>query len=81
MKQTMRSSRPLSALTCGAAWVLLAACGGDPSPVSGATIPTGSVVEFTGYVAAQPNDDRSEPVDVDGVLPPTSETAEPVDVN
>lgn len=80
MKQTTHSSRPLAALMCGTAWVLLAACGGDPLTGSAGLIPTNSVGEFSTYVGTQPADERSEPVDVEAVLPPTSETAEPVDV-
>lgn len=80
MKHTTRSTRPLAALTCAMAWALLAACGGDPAPGANGAIPVGSVGEFTGFVASQSANDTSEPVDVESVLPPTSETAEPNDV-
>jgi hypothetical protein len=61
------------------AMAALSACGGlrdDDPPV--ATIPVTSIEAFTGYVASQPaNDEVASPIDLEGVVPPTSETAEP----
>jgi hypothetical protein len=66
----------------------LAACGGsgggDTPPVADSnTVPataTASAEAFTGYAAGLAEDDRREPLNVDGLVPPTSETAEPLPV-
>lgn len=69
------------------AWVgaatLLAACGGNDEVTleSPDTVPasaTASPQAFTRYAAALPEDDRREPLHVEGLVPPTSETDEPV---
>ena len=70
--------------------LLLSACGGrdnddamEPAPDDRA-VPASALASpqaFTRYTAARPADDRAEAVELDGVTPPTSETAEPDDVN
>lgn len=70
---------PLTAVFAGA--VLLLACGGsdDPPPVD-TTVPASaqaSAEAYTAFAAALAEDDRREPLSLDGVVPPTSETAEP----
>lgn len=68
-----------------AAAALLAACGGGsdgPAAVAD-TVPasaTASPEAFTRYAASLPEDDRREPLRVDGLMPPTSETAEPLPI-
>ena len=80
----MRQSLSHAAALLGAA-CLLAACGGGDAPVAvtPGTVPdsvTTSPAAFTQYAAKLPPDDRSEPLQVDGLVPPTSETAEPLPV-
>lgn len=65
-----------------AAALALAACGGGgghDAPVSDTVPPaaTASPRAFTGYVGALPADDTGEPLKLDGVLPPASDTDEP----
>lgn len=60
----------------------LAACGGgdnDAAPVSDSVPPaaTASPQAYTGYVGSLPADDTGEPLKLDGVLPPASDTDEP----
>lgn len=85
-------SRPSGALRAArrpvllAAVVLLAACGGrddehamEPAADDRA-VPARALASpqaFTRYAASRPADDRADPVELDGVTPPTSETAEP----
>jgi hypothetical protein len=64
---------------------LLAACGGGSDGLGAVadTVPasaTASPEAFTEYAAALPENDRREPLRLDGLVPPTSETAEPVPV-
>jgi hypothetical protein len=54
----------------------LTACGGKPNDSD--SIPTATVGDFSQWVGSRPSDDGAEPLEVDTVLPPTSETAEPV---
>ena len=73
----------LMALTAAA----VAACGGGGGDDS-AIDPTGSVppdavgtgAAYADFVGRQTPDDQAEPLDVTGVLPPTSETDEPKDL-
>lgn len=65
--------------------VLLAACGGsddDPAPTApDNTVPASAQASpeaYAAYVGALAEDDRREPLSLAGVVPPTSETAEPV---
>lgn len=77
----------LQVILIGAAVALLAGCGGGggngdtvEAPVGTQGVPasaTASPKAFSSYVASLPADDRAEPLDLDGVMPPTSETAEP----
>lgn len=59
----------------------LSACGSSyDDDVSSTAIPVGTTAEFSGYVGSRAADDTGEPVDIDTLMPPTSETAEPIDV-
>jgi hypothetical protein len=66
----------------------MAGCGGSdyrpapppPPPSSAPTVPASalvSVAAFSAYVGSREADDRGEPLMLDGVVPPTSETDEP----
>ena len=81
----------ITSLAALGAAALLAACGGggsgggsgdapaemdDPMPAS----VTASPEALAQYVAALPEDDRREPMNVAGLVLPTSETAEPAAV-
>lgn len=75
-------------LITAVAVVTLAACGSrDDSapapPAAAAEVPASAganVDTFVGYVAALPADDQREPLGVDAVEPPTSDSAEPLAV-
>ena len=78
----MNRLTPLMAALASA--VLLAACGGsgsdDDEAAPSNTVPASaqaSAEAYTAFAAAQPEDDQREPLTLDGVVPPTSETAEP----
>lgn len=66
-----------------AATAALAACGGgggNDAPVATDTVPpaaTASPQAYTSYVGSLPADDSGEPLKLDGVLPPASDTDEP----
>lgn len=75
------------ALVAGAAvLVLLSACGGSsdaPGPVAEAEVPTSASASpqaYSAFAGSLTADDRGEPLNVDKVTPPTSETAEPADI-
>lgn len=74
MTATLPRTMALAALLAAG----LAACGGKPD--EGNTIPTATVGDFSQWVGSRPADESAEPLDVEGVLPPTSETAEPVEL-
>jgi hypothetical protein len=83
----MKSS---SAIACLAMLSLLAACGGsDSEPVAEApavtlAVPasaTASTLAFSNYAKSLSADDRGEPLDVAQVVPPTSESEEPIALN
>jgi hypothetical protein len=66
---------------------LLAACGGDPGQASAEAPPAANEVPaeanasstaFVAWMDRQPESDTREPLGVDGAMPPTSETDEPV---
>ena len=76
--------------TMGAAAVLalLAACGGGNDPVAAVVdntiVPAGAAASpaaFSGYIGTMAADDRAEPLNVDAVTPPTSDTTEPADMS
>jgi hypothetical protein len=64
------------------ALALLSACGDgggiDNGGNSGGGIPTATVDEFSAWVASRAPDDASEPLVVDGLSPPVSDTTEPM---
>lgn len=72
-----------------AAMVLLAtlsACGGgdDTVPTVPDQVPASALVSaqaFSTYAGSLPLDDRAEPLSLDGIEPPTSETEEPIDAS
>ncbi len=81
------SLRPL-VLVC-VATLALAACGGNDGddPVSMADDPgqvpasaTGSATAFSAYVAGLPASDSAEPLTLTGLVPPVSDTDEPIAV-
>ncbi len=75
---------------CASALVLLSACGGSSDPVVEAppaaadnTVPasaTATPLAFSQYSGSLTSDDRAEPLDIEQVQPPASETEEPIDV-
>lgn len=75
-------------ITAAAMLLLLAACGGGGSgpldtPVAN-EVPasaTASPEAYSRYVGSLATDDRAEPLNVDNVVPPTSESAEPIGVS
>ncbi len=59
----------------------LAGCGSSDSNDPGSVaIPVTSSADFTTFVGSRTGDDLSEPLDIETLMPPTSETAEPIDV-
>jgi hypothetical protein len=62
--------------------MLLSACGDsggvDNGGNNGGGIPTATVDEFSTWTATRLSDDQAEPLDVDGLSPPTSDTTEPL---
>ncbi len=75
-----------TALSMLFAAALLTACGGggghseDSGPE---TVPAAAIASpeaFTQYLAARSDDERREPVAIDDLMPPTSETDEPLPV-
>lgn len=79
-------NKPISlAAVLGAASLLLSACGGGsdgvvPVPDTVPTSASATPEAFTQYAATLPEDDQREPLKVDELVPPTSETAEPAPV-
>ena len=77
-------ARRLAGASLGLVVLLLTACGGGggaelPPPVA-PSVPasaTASVSAWTSFAAALPISDSAAPLDLDGVMPPLSETAEP----
>jgi hypothetical protein len=76
-------------LSIGAA-ALLAGCGGGHGDSAGNDAATSAEVPasasaspraFSAYVGSLPADDRAPPLAIDKVVPPTSETSEPIDVS
>lgn len=71
-------------LVGAAAIALLSACGGSSyEPVADGEVPTSatnSPQAYSAYAGSLAADDRAEPLNVDKVTPPTSETAEPADI-
>jgi hypothetical protein len=74
-----------TSLSLASAVALLVACGGgggdaDTTPPTVPPSATASPEAFTQFVSAQVEDDLIEPVVLNGVVPPSSETAEPLPV-
>jgi ABC-type glycerol-3-phosphate transport system substrate-binding protein len=76
-------------LFLGAALLALAACGGggggnEPSAVDDTTVPASALESpesFSRWVAQRPASEDKEPLVMIGVLPPTSDSSEPIDIN
>ncbi len=62
------------------ALITLAACSGKTDDPAAGGIPVATVVDYSNYVGSRSDDNTGEPLEVDDVMPPTSETAEPIDV-
>ena len=78
------SARSLAGAGLTVAALLLAACGGGsyvelpPEPATSVpTSATASVSAWTSYVAGLPVSEGAAPLEMDGITPPVSETAEP----
>jgi hypothetical protein len=62
---------------------LLSACGGgraDAPPLASNRVPASALVSataFTSYVGSLPASEQADPLGLDGVLPPTSDTDPP----
>ena len=67
-----------------AAAAMLAACGGGDRvtvPEEGRAVPASATVSpaaYSAYVGSLPANDTAEALNLDGVVPPVSETAEPI---
>jgi hypothetical protein len=81
--------KSLAYATALAAGLLLAACGGgggspEPAPAPSANdVPssaTASPTAFVNWTAELPASDTKEPLKIEGAMPPTSETDEPLPV-
>ena len=71
-------------MAAAAAALALAACGGGGSDRDDDTVPElalESPESFTSWVGGRRANDDREPLIVLGVMPPTSETAEPSDID
>jgi hypothetical protein len=83
-----RSHTTKAKLCMAAALLALAACGGgsDDTPIAedDSTVPASALESpesFSRWLAARPANDVKEPLLMDGVLPPTSDSAEPIDID
>lgn len=80
----MKTPRSIAGLALA---TLLTACGGGhdgDAPRAGDRVPPGATASpeaFARYVGSLPADDRAEPLDLTGVEPPRSDTAEPIEVD
>ena len=78
--------KTLSWIAAGAALLLLAACGSVDDvnlPAAANEVPasaTASPAAFTAYTGSLPPDEQANALDVETVVPPTSETTEPSEV-
>jgi ABC-type glycerol-3-phosphate transport system substrate-binding protein len=75
-------------LAAAAALLALAACGGgggsDTPIVDDSTVPASALESpesFSRWVGDRPASEDKEPLLMMGVLPPTSDSAEPIDIN
>jgi ABC-type glycerol-3-phosphate transport system substrate-binding protein len=68
-------------LACLSVTLTLAACGGSSHSADPNVVPVATTAEFTNFVATRAADEAAEPIDVEAVLPPTSEADEPRDVS
>lgn len=80
-----------TALSMLFAAALLTACGGSSNSKSNSnsedsgpeTVPVAAIASpeaFTQYLAARSDDERREPIAIDDLVPPSTETAEPLPV-
>ncbi len=76
-------------LTALAAALLLAACGDSPqaddppAQVSSSDVPAsalGSTTAYSQFAASLAKTETGKPLEINGVVPPTSETADPIPV-
>jgi hypothetical protein len=75
--------RALASVAALSAVLMLSACGGDPAAVDPDAIPSAPAatsVEFSQFVSKRVADDAAEPMEVEAVVPPTSESEEPIDL-
>jgi ABC-type glycerol-3-phosphate transport system substrate-binding protein len=73
-------------MAAAAALLALTACGGgsDSPNVDDTTVPASALESpesFSRWVGDRPASDDKEPLLMMGVLPPTSDSAEPIDIN
>ena len=62
------------------ALITLAACSGKTDDPTATGIPVATVADYSNYVGSRSDDNAVEPLAVDDLMPPTSETDEPIDV-
>jgi hypothetical protein len=75
------SQRPwLVVVACLPLVLTLSACGGGNHTVDPNLVPVATTTEFTNFVATRTPDEAADPIEVEDVVPPTSETDEPRDV-
>ena len=75
-----------SLMSAAAMLALLGGCGGDDEVAMPAAdqVPASALASaqaFSAYAGSMPADDRAEPMSLDKVEPPTSDTDEPMAVN
>jgi hypothetical protein len=78
----------IQSMGAAAVLALLAACGGGNDPVAAVVDNTivpadaaASPAAYSRYLGTMAADDRAEPLNVDAVTAPTSDTTEPADVS
>jgi hypothetical protein len=79
----LRTVARVAQLAALSAVLMLSACGGDPAAADPDAIPSAPAatsMEFSQFVSKRMADDVAEPLDVEAVTPPTSESEEPIDV-
>ena len=80
--------KTLQSMGAAAVLALLAACGGGNDPIAAVVdttiVPAGAAASpeaYGSYIGTMTADDRAEPLGIDAVEPPTSDTTEPADVS